>query len=507
MLLTACGGGGGGSGSSAKINIVRSGVLVDNTSSDNGSIVISQADNKSITLHWQVNSNEPYNMFIYLSDDNQLNRSDSDELIAAYENLTKDNVTVTIDPTSDAYKKISNAYGGKHYLIFDANVSFYHSIVSVPVILKKIWTVAVYMDGDNSLSDAVSTNMNWMEEVGSTKDVNIVVETDTSSETTHRYFIKKNSSVLIADLGELDMADNKTLVDFGRWVINNYPAAHYMLILWNHGLGFRSIGNNRDIFWDDNTGGSPAGSPMSIPALKSALLGIKNILKRKIDIIGFDACLMGMVEIAYEIKDSAHIMIASENTEPFDGWPYNDFLAYLVNHPLSPEDNISTAVVKDYITHYGSNGTETLSAINLDSIDYLCSAFDNLSKALLSDNDSITLFKNSIVPNVQRLDENADNSIESYDSYVDMIDMVRRIINDNGFSQFVRDNASVVNSIFDNSTIIENKKGSGVPNAFGLSIWLPDNTAFSSTYYQNKYRVLDFYKDFKWYNFLQKLNQ
>jgi hypothetical protein len=40
------------------------------------------------------------------------------------------------------------------------------------------------------------------------------------------------------DLGEADMADGSTLVDFVTWTVQNYPADRYMLIMSDHGMGW-----------------------------------------------------------------------------------------------------------------------------------------------------------------------------------------------------------------------------------------------------------------------------
>ena len=50
-----------------------------------------------------------------------------------------------------------------------------------------------------------------------------------------------------------------------------------------------------------------------------------------LNLIGFDACLMAMVENAYPLRNLADYMVGSEETEPGDGWPYDLVLADLKN--------------------------------------------------------------------------------------------------------------------------------------------------------------------------------
>ena len=52
----------------------------------------------------------------------------------------------------------------------------------------------------------------------------------------------------------------------------------------------------------------------------------------KVDVLAFDACLMQMAEVAYEVKDLADYVVGSEETEPGPGYPYDPFLAGLLGH-------------------------------------------------------------------------------------------------------------------------------------------------------------------------------
>jgi clostripain len=143
------------------------------------------------------------------------------------------------------------------------------------------WTVMVYLDADNNLESAGIDDINEMETVGSTSDVNIVVQIDripysvldSNNEgyaddisngdwtNTRRYFITQDydpstiNSQLISNLGEQNMGNPQTLISFAKWAVSNYPAKKYLLVIWNHGGGFRSTGLTKDIAWDDTSGG------------------------------------------------------------------------------------------------------------------------------------------------------------------------------------------------------------------------------------------------------------
>ena len=119
---------------------------------------------------------------------------------------------------------------------------------------KAKWTFMVYLDADNDLEKFGIADFNEMETVGSTSDVQIVVQMDRIpgydatngdwTDTRRFRVIKDNdtktiSSPVLQNLGEVNMGDPQSLVDFVNWAKTNYPADHYCLVLWDHGGGWR----------------------------------------------------------------------------------------------------------------------------------------------------------------------------------------------------------------------------------------------------------------------------
>ncbi|MDP2725364.1 MAG: clostripain-related cysteine peptidase, partial [Syntrophales bacterium] len=63
-----------------------------------------------------------------------------------------------------------------------------------------------------------------------------------------------------------------------------------------------------------------------------------------------DACLMNMVEVAYQLRDSVSYIVGPEIEEPFDGcWPYAEILAYLTAKPAKDPATVASEIVKRYI--------------------------------------------------------------------------------------------------------------------------------------------------------------
>jgi len=181
------------------------------------------------------------------------------------------------------------------------------------------WTIMVYLAGDNDLEYYAINDFLEMASVGSTNDVKIVVQFDRIPgydsrygdwTTTKRYLVTQGMipdySNALMDIGEANMADPQTLVDFVTWGKNSYPANNYCVILWDHGSGwkFPDTGVTKWICGDYSNG-----DVMEIYELRNALNTITNNGNYPLDLIGFDACLMQMIEIGYEIADYAGYMI------------------------------------------------------------------------------------------------------------------------------------------------------------------------------------------------------
>jgi len=292
---------------------------------------------------------------------------------------------------------------------------------------KAKWTFMVYMAGDNSLSSAGDKDLKEMRKVGSTADVNVVAEFDNAGKRgTKRYHVqRKGVKERVVSLGETDSGDPKVLIDFIGWVAKTYPAERYALVLWNHGGGWepsemdriaRSVkavnysGREnierrassmsrvffrttlekiyrlpsvaaRAICCDDGSGHS-----LDTVELDEVLAQAVKLLKQPLDILGMDACLMSDLEVAYQSRPYVKYVVASEESEPNEGWPYDAVLRKLVSNPDLPTADLATRIVNAYVDSYtkrGYTGPVTQSALDLSKIDELTKPLDKLSEALI----------------------------------------------------------------------------------------------------------------------------
>jgi hypothetical protein len=220
------------------------------------------------------------------------------------------------------------------------------------------WTVIVYSAADDEiLEETMWFDVNEMELVGSNSQLNIVVQIDRFAGAfagdgdwtdTRRYLITQDNdlstinSPVIQNLGEVDTGDPQMLVEFVSWSVQNYPAKKYALILSDHGGGW--TGGFTDM--------SSAESGMSLPEIVTALEQVRlNTGVDKFEMLGFDACLMGQIEVFGSLYPYSNYMIASEEVIPSYGWSYAAWLAQVAQNPAMDGKGLSDAVISTYVVN------------------------------------------------------------------------------------------------------------------------------------------------------------
>jgi len=339
------------------------------------------------------------------------------------------------------------------------------------------WTVMVFLNGDNDLEQAAWADLASMESLGSSDRVKVIVQFDQARGGTARYLVNQGGSTLLENLGEVNMGNGDALVDFVRFCTQNYPAEHYALIIWNHGYGFK--GHSKDISFDETSGGDA----LTIPELGNALRQAKNYTGGKIDLLGMDACLMALIEVAYEVRDCAQLLVASQESEPLEGWNYPLFLQALRNNPSMSAFELAHYIVDSYINSYWIQGV-TLSAVDLTRVSALAQAVDNFASAIL--NDALT------PPQIYLALGDSAQYFDDYD-YVDLAHLALLISGDPRIINITVKNAALaVYSSVENAVFYNRTSGAGVSNAYGLSIYFPYKQYFS------KYESLAFAGDTRW---------
>ncbi|MEI7673458.1 MAG: clostripain-related cysteine peptidase [Deltaproteobacteria bacterium] len=377
------------------------------------------------------------------------------------------------------------------------------------------WTFMVYMAGDNNLDGAALRDIEEMARAGSTKEVNVLVQLDRIEDNlTRRFRITRGGGFktdCIESFGDTNTGDPQILYDFVKWAADNHPADRYALILWNHGSGWwedarsRAAGpaakkprrqlfrhafpqEHRSICYDDTSGGDA----LDNRELRVVLAGICVLLGRKIDLLGMDACLMNMVEVAYQLRDSVNVIVGSEIEEPFDGWPYTEILSRLTARPRQDAAALARWIVKSYLLSYkGKDETVTQSAIDVGRIGEMTAKVNDLSESLLA----------ALETDAKLIEAAWNKSPRFYDdNYIDLVCFAKNLRKKAGAElQAKADDLIAALKPGKGRTILsQGKIGREVRGTCGLSIYFPGDRINTA------YRNLDFSGDCKWIAFLER---
>ncbi|MFO0699259.1 MAG: clostripain-related cysteine peptidase [Nitrospira sp.] len=398
---------------------------------------------------------------------------------------------------------------------------------------RKKWTIMVYLAGDNNLDVNGVQDLKEMKKVGTTADINVIAQFDRAGAglQTTRYCLRKGTSTeadAVESIGETNTGSPEALIDFITWGVSRYPADHYVLVLWNHGQGW----DDTDIYAGERGAGARRGRPGRVRhalfrnsvakaarlaarsgktarailldddakdfldnlEMKQVVAAANRAIGHKLDILGMDACLMSMAEVAYQMRESVEYTVGSEETEPLDGWPYDTILQALSATPDTAPSALCKLIVKHYLASYrGSGEAVTQSAIDLSH----ATAFAGACKALAS------ALKAGLKNGATRAAiVDARNRVQEYDvpDNVDLLDLCR-LLKTAAVPAAVKSACDrVVNAVEGSPGLVVASGYSGTPmkGSHGVAIYFPTRSV--SPLYAN----LDFTKKTRWGTFLKQ---
>jgi Clostripain family len=418
------------------------------------------------------------------------------------------------------------------------------------------WTIMVFLNAKNNLEPFAFKNFEQMARVGSTDQVNVLVEfgrprrhyTHESGgwSKTLRFRVEKDMEPVehaaVEDLGATNMGDGESLVDFVTWARMNYPAKRTMLAIWDHGQGWRrrqllnmrlergaltrishlresararlgaELGSLEPIPDDSRVHGAfryvshdeDTGDKLYNREIQDALAGL--VRDAKIDVIGFDACLMAMLETAYALRDRGSVMVGSEELEPGDGWSYDDFLHPLVADPGGTDAaGLGSLMVEGYRKYYGNRDATTLSAIDLTKTAVLADAVSQFATTATGNLDEH-------LPALQRAREACENYAPGYGLHsIDLGRFLDQVTKAPGVNTTLAKKASDARAAL-HDLVIDNYASTWRQGSFGsegVAIYFPksrlefDNDADGAAYRPgNAHYPVEFVDTQKWSNFI-----
>ncbi|NCB40628.1 MAG: hypothetical protein EOM80_17850 [Erysipelotrichia bacterium] len=236
------------------------------------------------------------------------------------------------------------------------------ALIALPATCHAIneWTTIVYMvndDKDTVLEDANFRNLNSLKSWGAGENKTILVQLDGMSTGSSdeqklnykggsRLRIEKSKLIDEGALGEVNMGSPQTLWDCLKWAHEKYPAKHYALVINSHGSGVFT-------WWGEGSvSSSEPGKVVFNPDRRSGrfvaydhtdkdaltIFEITEVLKTfnaryksdgKFDLVAFDACMPGGIEVLYQLRDACEFVVGSPETTPISGFNYDAMARFM----------------------------------------------------------------------------------------------------------------------------------------------------------------------------------
>ena len=398
----------------------------------------------------------------------------------------------------------------------------------------KDWTVLYYMAGNNDIAQDLIKKTARFERSGSDEHLNVVVQLaqpqDSPYPGVNRFKMEKApvsgissvknyligkftgakdlpriTSPRLEELGNVPMNDPQTLKDFVSWGMKNYPAEHYCVMVMDHGYGF--VGTVEDRDWPQKV--------LSLPELKQALGDAQKESGKKIDILGFDACLMQQAEVAYQLKNQADYLLASQEVEYPIGMPEGAMTQRLQEElkkgevdPLTAGRLLAEEAAKD------TEAMKTVSLVDLKQMDEVRKNTDRLAQSLLKSHISTGELKKLIhnTYNFCRVDPQDKLCTE----YRDLYHFAEQLSVYPGSEPPVRKAAQEVMKSVKSAVVAQEHQGEGEIN--GLAVYLPEDGMlgfYDGRYTETKvtldvpraYHQTDWARDTQWDEWLNTLKR
>jgi hypothetical protein len=338
----------------------------------------------------------------------------------------------------------------------------------------------VYMDGDNDLEEFAGMDFNEMETVGSTGNIAVVVQFDPAGHIynprTKRYLVLSDTnngritSKPLENLGQKNMASPDTLGSFISWAVQECPADHYCLVLWNHGSAWEGA-----LYDEHPNTGPPSTDKMTLDEMAEGLeTGLEAAGLGSLDIIICDMCMMGSVEVAYSLAPYGRYLVASPALTLAEGYDYGTLLKRLDEEPDMEPPAFARVVADEFMNACAAAISEdeafpfAVSVVELRELDNLAGTYGSFADALEASGEDwwIEVYKSArAAQDFVKVDE------FSYSAFVDLGDFAF-ILSNLSSDEAVRGNAALVRAALER-TVAYNRKNELLPWSTGLSIFIP----------------------------------
>jgi hypothetical protein len=245
----------------------------------------------------------------------------------------------------------------------------------------KPWTLMFFLAGDNDLEGAANYGYGAAIRGARNPDINVALFYDGYYSDARYVAAHHDGSKDVTWLEEPNTGDPSTLSDFVRWAKAAYPAHHYALVVFDHGHALGGIATDwrsGGVAWDT----SSKNDKLTPTELKQALTEVGGL-----DVLYVFACLMGNLDIEYQLRGLADWYVAHESI----GWssaPHESYCLQTTGETTSEMLAISMAQAYYDSLHIGRAEKDvppgTVSVVRLAEVEGVAQRASEFAQAIRS---------------------------------------------------------------------------------------------------------------------------
>jgi hypothetical protein len=251
------------------------------------------------------------------------------------------------------------------------------------------WTVMVFMgantvEGFAPLVNAAKDDLAEMNTLASGKSLDLFVQLHDDGVPKRHH---NGHEVGPVPEGDRDQSGGRALKAFLQWALRKSAGKadkdrHLMLVLWGHAYQFA--------FGETQTSNGRIDA-LDFAELARVLGGLQEELSAdyrdpmKFDIIGFDACDLATLEVAYQLHPFANYLLASEMGIPIPGWPYDrvfDRIQNPIGRVMGPAE-LGSYIVRRFCESYRAERPVSLTLLDLRKAEELVARTEILARRLI----------------------------------------------------------------------------------------------------------------------------
>lgn len=368
-------------------------------------------------------------------------------------------------------EEICELAGGKHFI--NQAFDFTEYATTINDSHSGNWGIYIYICGSDLESEggAATEDINEILNANIPSGSNVVIQAGGASSwnmdvdpNALQRFVYDGSNFSLVDSGsKVNMGKQKTVEDFLKFCKNNYPADNEVVIFWDHGGASVSGACYDEVFDSDH---------LTLNEIDGAFTNVYG--KERIEMVGFDCCLMATLDTAELLRNHAKMLVASEELEPGNGWYYTDWLNDLASDPSMSNAKLGKAICDSFINGCRMVGTDdetTLSAIDLTQVNLVTGAMNAIGAELLgkATNGSADIFTTYGRAAQQAENYGGNNESSGYFDMVDLGDLLDQCsgaLDSEAFARYALKRA-----------VVYNVHGSYRTQSTGISVFYPYDKA------------------------------